>query len=164
MRLALAALVALLPAVAQKVHEVCAPCHNQHFEDFKTHKHFEKSLSCDACHGASQGHVSAGGNQLPDRVAGPADQPGLCGACHTGQRKSYESGKHGKLVLSGGAKKAPACTTCHGTHSLRKPAAMAQQCGRCHEALPAACKKDPPLAVKMACAGCHDPHTQAARR
>ena len=156
MRLALISLVALA-AGAQKVHELCAPCHNQHFEDFQTHKHFAKGLSCDACHGTSKGHREATGGQMPDRVAGPTEQPALCGACHTDQGKAYQTSKHGKLVAARAAKRAAACTTCHGTHAPRKAAAMLAQCNRCHDPLPPTCKPE-------GCASCHNPHTLAARK
>lgn len=163
MKTALLTVLFVLAAWPQKLHEVCAACHNQHLEDFQTHAHFAKGLSCDACHGPSKGHREATGNQPPDRVAGPVEQPALCGTCHSGPRKGYEASKHGKIVLSRSGK-AAACTTCHGTHAPRKPAAMAMQCGRCHESLPESCRKDPPVAAKLACAGCHDPHSLSAKR
>jgi hypothetical protein len=156
MRVVLLALLAAM-AVAQKVHELCAPCHNQHAEDFQGHKHFDKGLSCDACHGESKGHREATGGKAPDRVAGPADQPAMCGACHGQQGKAYQSGKHGQLVVARAAKRAAACTTCHGTHAPRRPAAMLAQCNRCHDPLPSACKPD-------GCASCHNPHSLAAKK
>ncbi len=141
----------------QKLHEVCGACHTEPAEDFQSHTHFTKGLSCDACHGASKAHREATGHKPPDQVAGPADQPRVCGTCHAARRKEYESSKHGKLVLASAEKKAAACTTCHGTHLLRKPAAMLVQCNRCHEVLPQACQKTAP------CASCHNPHTLARR-
>jgi hypothetical protein len=163
MKLVLATVLLAAGGFAQKLHELCAACHNQHFEDFQTHKHFEKGASCDACHGPSQGHREATGGKPPDRVAGPVEQPALCGACHPGQRKGYEASKHGKIVLARSGR-AAACTTCHGTHAVRRPAAMAQQCARCHQTLPESCKAAPAVAAKLACAGCHDAHTLIARK
>ena len=159
-------LVALaLPLAAQRVHEICAPCHNQHFEDFQQHTHFKKGLSCDACHGPSKGHREAGGNQAPDRVAGPVEQPAVCGACHTWQRTEYESSRHGKLVAARSAAKAPACTICHGSHQLRMGAATERQCRRCHESPPASCSATPAARdARVSCANCHSKHTLAARR
>ncbi|MFN7922557.1 MAG: cytochrome c3 family protein [Bryobacteraceae bacterium] len=149
---------------AQKLDEVCGACHNEPADDFRTHVHFEKGLSCDACHGASKAHREASGHKLPDKVAGPSEQPAVCGACHTAQRKSYEASKHGKLVLARAEKRAAACTTCHGTHAQRKAVAMVNQCGRCHQALPESCRKPAPQVSKVACANCHDAHTLAAKR
>lgn len=163
MRLIVFLLAALCPACAwgQKLHELCGACHTEPASDFQSHPHFAKGLSCDACHGSSAAHREAAGNKPPDRVAGPSDQPQLCGACHTGQRKDYESGKHGKLVLARAVPRAAACTTCHGTHLARK-AAMLSQCNRCHATLPESCKRSPRVAAKLACAGCHNPHTLVA--
>ena len=152
------------PLSAQKLHELCGACHSEPASDFQTHKHFGKGLSCDACHGASAEHREATGHKPPDRVAGPSEQPAVCGACHIPQRKDYESGKHGKLVISRSGPRAAACTTCHGTHSARAPAAMAAQCARCHASLPESCQKTPAVAAKVACAGCHDPHRLVARK
>jgi hypothetical protein len=151
--------------LAQKLHELCAACHSGPAEDFQGHTHFAKGLSCDACHGASKAHRDATGHKPPDRIAGPAEQPAVCGACHAAPRKSYESGQHGKLVLAREGKRAAACTTCHGTHSLRQPAAMGSQCQRCHASLPASCQKAPSAVTsKLICANCHDPHSLAVAR
>ncbi len=156
-------LTALLgPGALAQTHVVCAPCHNQHFEDFQKHKHFAVGVSCDACHGSSKKHVEAAGNAQPDKVAAPAGQAALCGTCHTSQGKSFAASKHGRTVTARG--KAAACTTCHGTHAPRLALAMINQCNRCHAELPAACRKDPPAAAKLACAGCHDPHTLLAKK
>jgi hypothetical protein len=158
--------IVLLAAAAsgQDLREVCGACHTEPASDFQSHKHHEKGLSCDACHGKSEAHRAATGHKPPDRVAGPSGQPQICGACHPAQRKEYESGKHGRLVLARDSKHAAACTTCHGTHSLRPVTAMGRQCARCHESLPESCKKPPASAVsKLACANCHNPHTLAGR-
>ncbi|MBM3739538.1 MAG: hypothetical protein FJW39_27545 [Acidobacteria bacterium] len=154
-----------LPVAGQKVHELCAACHNQHFDDLQKHKHFAKGMSCDACHGESKAHREAGGNQLPDKVAAPAEQPTLCGSCHADQGKAYSTSKHGKAVVARSAVRAATCTTCHGTHAARAPAGIQQQCNRCHQTLPESCKKPPPAATaKVACVNCHDQHTLAVKR
>lgn len=153
---------------APKLHEVCGACHSEPASDFQEHPHFAKGLQCDACHGSSKPHREATGHKPPDRVAGPAEQPAVCGACHVAQRKQYESSKHGQLVAARAEKKAAACTTCHGTHSLRAPAAILTQCKRCHTELPASCRKDPSpeaaAAARVACMSCHDQHGLSARR
>ena len=161
--LALAALAVCL-ALAQKVHEACMACHNEQVQDFKSHPHFEKGLSCDACHGKSEKHRAATGGAPPDKVAAPDEQPALCGACHTSQSKSFLASKHGKLIAEHAKVKAPSCGTCHGTHALRAAKAMEAQCSRCHSALPASCKAAPVRTAKVSCAGCHDPHTSLAGR
>jgi len=150
----------------QPLHEVCGACHNEPAADLQEHAHFAGGTSCDACHGESKAHREATGHKPPDRVAGPAEQPVVCGRCHEGVSKEYQAGKHGQLVVARAEKKAAACTTCHGTHSQRMPAAMEMQCNRCHTELPASCKKEPPAgkATKPVCASCHSPHTLSVRR
>ena len=121
---------------------------------------------CDACHGESKPHREATGHKPPDRVAAPSEQPVVCGRCHERVARQYSASKHGLLVQARAEKRAAACTTCHGTHSQRMPAAMEMQCNRCHAELPASCRKDPPpgKATKPVCAGCHSPHSLAVNK
>jgi hypothetical protein len=156
---------AALPALAQ-TQKVCGACHTQPADDFEKHPHSKQNISCDTCHGASQNHIDTAGNTAPDNVAGPKQQPALCGACHTGERKAYEASKHHQALLAaGGARKSAACTTCHGTHMLRTATQMEQQCKRCHSALPAACSAAPPAqTAKVSCANCHDKHQLAVAK
>ncbi|MGH9662041.1 MAG: cytochrome c3 family protein, partial [Bryobacteraceae bacterium] len=79
--------LALLWMLAQKAHEYCVACHTSQVEDFQAHKHFERGLSCDACHGASVKHRTSTGAVSPDRVAAADEQPALCGGCHAGPSK-----------------------------------------------------------------------------
>jgi len=158
-----ALLLLAFPSSAQKLEETCGTCHTQHAFDFRQHTHSKKGLDCDACHGKSANHLDANGNRPPDRVAGPAEQPAVCGACHAAQKPLYEAGKHGQLVLARSKTRSPACTGCHGSHSLRKPAAMLAQCNRCHPTLPEACADKAATAPSkpggLRCAGCHNPHS-----
>jgi hypothetical protein len=154
-------IVALLVAfaAAQEPGAVCAPCHSEHSEDLRRHKHSAAGLSCEVCHGASDKHRKATGAAPPDRVAAPDELPALCGGCHGAQQKSYADSKHGRLVLARSATRAANCGTCHGVHAPRWAAAMERQCARCHESLPASCKASPKqVNARLSCAGCHDPH------
>jgi hypothetical protein len=130
--------VALLLALAgltlaQKSHELCSACHSGQVEDFQSHAHFERGLSCDTCHGRSEKHMKATGAAPPDRVASPDEIPALCGTCHAPQRAQYLATAHAKLVTERARVRAPHCGTCHGVHNLR-PAK--NQCGRCHTEIP----------------------------
>jgi hypothetical protein len=149
------------PAFAQKVHELCRACHTEQFEDFQSHPHFSKGLSCDACHGGSAAHRAANGAAPPDQVAAPDQQPALCGACHPAPAKAYSASAHGKLVLARAGKKAASCTVCHGIHSLRTAVQMKAQCERCHAQL---VPGHPKFAAQTLCAACHSGHSLSAKK
>jgi hypothetical protein len=162
MTVLLAVLVAA--ALGQPAGKQCLPCHSEHVDDLKTHKHAAKQVGCEVCHGPSQVHRNAVGAAAPDRVAAPDEVPALCGGCHVEQRKEYDSSKHGKLVLAKSKTRAANCGTCHGVHSVRGAAAMKKQCDRCHAPLPAACKVTSPVAAdKLVCTACHSPHLLARK-
>ncbi|MBI2679910.1 MAG: hypothetical protein HYX25_02745 [Candidatus Solibacter usitatus] len=164
MRWALAVLLWALPLCAEKTHELCAPCHAQQVADSQTHPHFQKGISCDACHGASVKHRSSTGASAPDKVASSDEVPALCGACHAAEKKEYAASKHGVLVLARAKVKAANCTSCHGVHSLRAAQQTEAQCQRCHAALPAACKAAPASkAAAVSCMNCHARHTLRAK-
>jgi hypothetical protein len=132
MRAALLLAMAAL-GLAQKPHELCSACHSSQVEDFRSHAHFEKGLSCDACHGVSEKHMKATGAAPPDRVAGPDEMPDLCGACHAAEKAGYAVTAHAKLVAARAKVRAPHCGTCHGVHN---PRPAKNQCGRCHMEIP----------------------------
>ncbi|HYZ85773.1 MAG TPA: cytochrome c3 family protein [Bryobacteraceae bacterium] len=154
----LAALALSFAAWGQKAHDLCVACHDEQVTDFSTHKHFQKGLSCDACHGMSEKHRAASGAAPPDRVAGPDEVPALCGACHVAQLKDYKNSKHAELVFAKSKTRAPGCGTCHGVHQARTLKQINASCARCHTTLPASCKPD------VACSTCHSPHTFVAKK
>ena len=154
-----AALLCLPLLAAEKTHEFCNACHTEQVADFKTHTHFQKGLSCDACHGASLKHRNSTGAVPPDRVAAPDEVPALCGQCHSAQQEEYSGSKHGAAVLA--RQKAAHCTTCHGVHNLRTARQMQQQCRKCHPMLPAA---HPAVASAAQCMSCHAKHTLVAKK
>jgi hypothetical protein len=160
-RLLVTALFLALPLVAQKTHEFCAPCHSEQVADFQTHKHFEKGLSCDACHGPSVKHRTSTGAVSPDRVAAPDEVPALCGGCHAPEQKEFLESKHGKLVMARSKVKAANCATCHGVHNLRTARQTQQQCLRCHATLS---PTHPAVAATAACMSCHARHTLLAAK
>jgi len=143
------------------IQELCTPCHTGPSEDFDTHPHKAKSISCDTCHGKSEEHRASQGMKQPDKVAGPKEVPALCGACHTNQLAAFKLSKH-FAILQANARGTATCIRCHGNHSLRAAAAMQAQCERCHDGRPAACKQPPAkVTAKVLCANCHVPHTLA---
>src|SRR5438477_8210242 len=96
----LSALFLTMPMGAEEVHKFCAPCHSEQVADFQAHKHFQKGLSCDACHGPSVKHRTSTGAVSPDQVAAPDEVPPLCGGCHAAELREFAPSKHGKLVLA----------------------------------------------------------------
>ena len=150
-------LLCVWAAAGQKTHELCAPCHAEQVQDFQTHSHFLKGLSCDICHGMSARHRLASGAAAPDRVAAPDEEAKLCGACHGAEAKEYETTRHAQLVQERGKVKGASCTSCHGVHAPRNEAQMVRQCNRCHASLAANHPK-----VEKSCNGCHAKHTLKA--
>ena len=154
-------LLLALPLLAQKTHELCAPCHTEQAADFAQHTHSKKGLSCDACHGPSVKHRMASGAASPDRVAAPDEVPALCGGCHAAEQKEFLESRHGKLVMARSKVKAAKCVTCHGVHNLRTAAQTRQQCQKCHATLAA---EHPAVAATAACMSCHSKHTLLAAK
>jgi hypothetical protein len=159
MKPAILLLAVALSALAQKTHEICASCHAEQVADFQTHPHFQKGLSCDACHGESVRHRTSTGAVPPDRVAAPDEVPALCGGCHAAEQKEYLASAHGKLVMARSKTRAANCATCHGVHNLRTARQTQVQCGRCHATLVAA---HPAVAAGTSCMSCHAKHTLIA--
>lgn len=158
------ALMLAAGAAAQEIGSQCLPCHSEHVDDVRGHKHGAKGLSCEVCHGESEKHRKAVGAAPPDRVAAPDEVPALCGTCHAAQKQAYANSSHGKLVKEQGKARGAHCGSCHGTHAARWESAMEKQCGRCHAVLPQACKAQPAKAnAKLACASCHEPHSLSRR-
>jgi len=86
---------------------------------------------CTAC------HMDVDPKKLPhaDKLA-----PVECGLCHADEQAQYEKSLHGKATARGD-KLAPACKTCHGTHTVKRPSAagsptstveVPKLCGQCH--------------------------------
>ena len=99
---------------ARKDAGVCARCHVISVAEWGYSKHRQKGTDCQACHGASQGHVIDERNNVkPDEIPHRAAVAKLCLSCHEeGCLKSKETGS---------------CQKCHHFHALldpRKPPAI----------------------------------------
>ena len=93
---------------------------------------------CTDCHSAHE--------ILPANVAGSAinkfNVPKTCGKCHGAIEHEYTQSIHGQAIARGN-EMAPACTDCHGIHSIKAPidpnSSVSEQnlarttCARCHE-------------------------------
>ena len=114
----------------------CKPCHEERVALWSANSH--KSVICEVCHGAAQGHPSM------RKVSIPTDTPKLCTQCHEampGRPKTQpqvDAAPH-----SGGAR----CVSCHNPHAPKilataervtgnaaRGRAHAAACGGCHGA------------------------------
>ncbi|HSM06470.1 MAG TPA: hypothetical protein VK858_17745 [Longimicrobiales bacterium] len=103
------------------------------------------SVPCVGCHAP---HETQGVDEPSARVA-PLRQGETCGACHEEVADASMADVHGRELADraqgslatlelGGADAAPACTTCHGGHGMRRaddPSAdpeMVDRCAGCH--------------------------------
>lgn len=117
----------------------CQNCHTERLAQWSANSH--KSVSCEVCHGAAQGHPENG--KLPI----PADTARLCGLCHeampgrphtqpqvevtehsSGQQCIACHNPHAPKIVGAtaivpgdavaGAKRAVACASCHGANGV----------------------------------------------
>ena len=133
------------PVLAQSVDD-CLSCHGdntfsterdgQTISLYVNHEVFKKSvhgkLECIAC------HEDLTGSDFPHKED---IKPVNCGNCHDDVAAIYAGSLHGKKVAEG-AKLAPRCWTCHGSHDITKvdsPNSKVSKfnipyvCGSCHK-------------------------------
>ncbi len=93
---------------------------------------------CSDCHGTHDLHRSTN----PQSKLYWQTIPATCGKCHDNVRQTYSRSVHGTAVAAG-IRDAPACTDCHGEHTIQavtdatsKVAAshIPETCGQCHGA------------------------------
>ena len=112
----------------------CQSCHSERHAQWSASNH--KSVTCETCHGAAQGHPENG--KLPI----PADTLKLCTLCHEampgrpGTQPQIQVAQH-----SGGQQ----CKVCHNPHAPKIAAAAVKVAGDAAAGRPRA----------AACAGCH---------
>jgi len=97
----------------------------------------KKAAVCTDCHGA---HDILPASDAKSPVA-KASIPATCGKCHTEIENTFNQSIHGQAIARGN-QLAPACTDCHGIHSIKphtdptSPAAeqnvSRDMCARCH--------------------------------
>ncbi len=103
-----------------------------------TEKGSQKAAVCTDCHGA---HTILAANDAKSPIY-KFNVPATCGKCHTDVNNTFMQSIHGQ-ALAHGNQMAPACTDCHGIHSIKShsdpnsPAAdknvSRDTCARCHE-------------------------------
>lgn len=96
------------------------------------------SAVCSDCHGTHDLHRSSN----PESKLYWQRIPETCGKCHENVRQTYLRSIHGQAVKAG-LRDAPACTDCHGEHTIQgvkdasskvSSAHIPETCGQCHGA------------------------------
>jgi len=116
----------------------CLTCHTQRVAQWSANSH--KSVTCEVCHGAAQGHPKNG------RLPIPKDTVKQCTLCHEAMpgrprtQPQIEVAKHNPYASSG-----QQCAACHNPHSPKIVLSAAKLTGN------AAAGKE----RAASCAGCH---------
>jgi cytochrome c553 len=119
---------------AYKTARYCQSCHGERHAQWSASNH--KSVTCETCHGAAQGHPEKG--KLPI----PADTVKLCTLCH--ERTAGRPGTQPQIQVAQHAA-GQQCKVCHNPHSPKITAAAVKVTGN------AAAGKQ----RAADCAGCH---------
>ena len=113
----------------------CKDCHSERHAQWSANNH--KSVSCEICHGAAQGHPAKG--KLPI----PADTRKLCTLCHEQMPGRPRAQPQIDLAQHSGGQQ---CIVCHNPHTPKLAGVVAQVAGDSA----AGAKKH-----ASACASCH---------
>ena len=97
-----------------------------------------KAAVCTDCHGS---HLILSANDAKSSIY-KFTVPATCGKCHAEIRQTFNQSIHGQAIARGNGL-APACTDCHGIHSIKSHAdpnspvsgqnISRDTCARCHE-------------------------------
>ena len=108
---------------------------DSHLDDFRDSVHYRTGVGCQDCHGGDASSynkwVAHRGVESSHRSASRThwrNLPATCGTCHATLYDSYASHQHFEL-LSGGDRRAPSCSTCHGEVAF---SSFRIVCGSCH--------------------------------
>jgi len=134
-RAASVAEIAAQEPVYQTPH-YCQGCHGERHAQWSANSH--KSVSCEACHGAAQGHPQDA------KVPVPSDTVKLCTLCHEATPGRPRTQPQIEVALHSAGQQ---CTACHNPHSPKIVSAAATvagdsaagakraaACGSCHGA------------------------------
>jgi len=130
----------------------------------------KRTPSCTSCHGASEAHLKAKGNEKPDilfsrKAATPVEvRNQACLTCHQGgKRIHWQTSLH--------ATRDVACSSCHQVHAghdrSRDKLEQAEVCFACHKQQRAEIRRPsrhPTLEGKVICSDCHNPHGSAGEK
>ncbi len=129
-----------------------------------------RTPSCTSCHGASEAHIKAKGNDKPDilfskKAATPIEvRNQACLSCHQG-------GKRIHWMNSMHATRDVACSSCHEVHTghdrVRDKVEQSDVCFTCHKQQRAEIRRPsrhPTLEGKVVCSDCHNAHGSAGEK
>lgn len=97
----------------------CQACHNERHAQWSANSH--KTVSCEACHGAAQGH--------PQKIAKlpiPADTRKLCTLCHEAMPERPRTQPQVDLAQHSGGQQ---CVVCHNAHAPKLAGMVAVKVG-----------------------------------
>lgn len=126
-------LVAAAPARAQSKDD-CLACHGEKFTPDPLALSVHSRLDCVMCHADA-------GKELPHAEKLPKVS---CATCHDNIGGDYADSVHGRAAIKKGLNVAPTCSSCHGTHDIRRPTdaesrvhhnQVAANCTTCHEGI-----------------------------
>lgn len=99
-----------------------------------THALFD--VTCEKCHGGNKFAITKNEAHIGVSNISMARQetPQMCGKCHEAELDQFKSSKHFKKLESTEEGPAPACVTCHQSHSVRVLTASEIEdfCSNCH--------------------------------
>lgn len=153
----------------------CAICHPEPAHAVAAGDH-EGKLKCAACHGTH----NIGDPKHPQSPLSKGRINKTCANCHnalhaphrgrSAQYATYDVGLHGSHPAASGGK-GPACTTCHGTHTISSEAKLSPElesaCIQCHGDVAAAFKESVHATLNEGranshCFECHGEHRSRA--
>jgi len=98
--------------------DYCQACHGERHAQWSANNH--KSVTCEVCHGAAQGHPQKG--KLPI----PADARKLCTLCHERMPERPRTQPQIDLAQHGAGQQ---CTVCHNAHAPKLAGVVAKVAG-----------------------------------
>ena len=118
-----------------------------------------RMFGCGSCHAAIDPASHPAASSIPSARQYAIERNATCHMCHAPAREQYEGSLHSARVREGHPR-APVCTGCHGSHTVR-PRTAYETCVGCHSAdLDAHGEWLPNAALHqevVSCAACHAP-------
>ena len=167
---AVTAFMQLLPADQQRATRVgatkCGDCHATDFTSWKSTKHSQAQVDCEACHGPGSVHAAA--PSLTNILRGPtAVSPVVCGQCHGTETSDFNNSKHAQIVADPVNTSSNNCLRCHSAEfnvtNIAEPLSQGKTPAQIDAAIlgltTAQLQAYTTITHESAsCTSCHDPH------